>query len=56
METVYAFLKCYEPIKEGDGSSIILVWFQNPDQDPFAAVCEKLKTIDWGKEAKDYWL
>ena len=33
-ETGYAWLECLDPIKKGDGSYLILVWFQSKEQDP----------------------
>jgi len=53
-ETIYADLECFAPIKEGDGSRLILVWFQDSSQDPFTVAIEKLKTIHWEKHAEDY--
>jgi len=52
----YAWLVAREPIKQGSGSHLILVWLQNGNQDPFAVAAEKLENIDWEKHAFDFWL
>jgi len=56
LETVYVELECFVPIKEGDGSALVLVWFQNPGDDPFIIAKEKLKGIIWEEKAKDFEL
>ena len=56
-ETWHAFLTCSLPIgdkSEYDGSHLVLIWFQNADQDPFALAKEHLKQINWEKYAKDF--
>jgi len=53
---VYAWLTNSEPISEGDGSHLILVWFQDSGQDPFVVAKEKIEKIIWEKEAKDFAL
>lgn len=53
-EVVYANLVCHAPIKEGDGSHLVLAWFQDHNQDPFTMASEKIKTIDWEKKAEDF--
>ena len=58
-ETWHAWLTCSLPIgykSEYDGSHLILIWFQNTDQDPFTLAEEHLKQIDWEKYAKDFAL
>lgn len=40
--------------KDIDGSSLILVWFQNSDEDTFKNATLYFKEIDWKKEAEDY--
>ena len=53
-EIVFVLLECWEPIERGDGSCLVLVWLQEPDQDPFSMVGPKLETVDWAKEARDF--
>ena len=50
----FAWLRCYQPIKEGAGSHLVVVWFQGKDADPFDEAGNRLRSIDWGKTAKDF--
>ena len=54
-ETGYAWCACDLPIEKGDGSYLILVWFQDSKQDPFAVLKERLKNVDWENEASDFY-
>jgi len=40
-------LDCGAGKKEGDCSDLILAWFQEPDEDPFAQAVSNLKKISW---------
>lgn len=52
---VIAWLECPNGIKENSyASRMIIVWYQEPDEDPFERAVANLKQIDWGKEAKDF--
>jgi hypothetical protein len=47
-------LECAAGTKEGDYSELIMAWFQENDEDPFAKVISNLKSIEWGKKAHAY--
>ena len=53
-EVVYVLLECAAAVNEGNGSYLVLVWFQHSNQDPFLLVKEKLEIIAWEKCAQDY--
>ena len=54
-ETIYAWIACEKPIKDGyQGSNLFLVWFQAPNQDPFVKAKEILKSYKWEDVAKDF--
>ena len=53
-EAVYVYLECAASVKEGHGLHLILVWFQEAGQDPFAMAAERIKSVDWEKEARDF--
>ena len=48
---VIVCLECSAGTKEGDYSDLILAWFQESDEDPFAKVISNLKNIVWGEKA-----
>jgi hypothetical protein len=54
--TAFAWLLCPEPVRDNqsDGSHLILVYFQNIDENPFSVVENKLKLIDWQRYADDF--
>ena len=51
---VYAWLTSSACLKEGDGSNLILVWFQEADVDPLIELKNVMRTLDWEKNAKDF--
>ena len=53
-EIVHVFLECGAAVKEGNGSYLILVWFQHSTQEPFKLAEDKLKIIDWQRCAQDF--
>ena len=48
---VIACLECASGTNEGDRSTLILAWFQDPDEDPFAKAVSNLKMINWEEKA-----
>jgi hypothetical protein len=51
---VIVWLTCNKGIKDGDLSDLILAWFQESDDDPFAKLISNLKKFNWEDKAKDY--
>jgi len=52
--TGYAWLRCYEPIKEGHGSHLVMVWLQDGESDPFKEISRRLGEINWEEQAGDF--
>ena len=51
---VMACLKCHTGVQGKDYSHLALVWFQEPDEDPFAKVISNLKEINWEEKAEGH--
>jgi hypothetical protein len=51
---VLAKLNCSESVKDGDCSDLILAWFQESDEDPFAKATTNLKKFSWEEKARTY--
>jgi len=49
-------LECSAGTKEGDYSDLILAWFQESDEDPFAKAASNLKMINWEEKAHGWWV
>lgn len=48
-----AWISSYTPLKDGDGSHLVVIWFsENPSCD-MVPVIDK---IDWEKHAEDWWM
>jgi len=53
---VIACLQCAAGTKEGDYSNLVMAWFQESDEDPFAKVVSNLKSIKWEEKAHGWWI
>jgi len=53
-EVVYARLECFHPVEKGEGSWLVLAWFQKPNQNPFRLLVKYLKEHNWKKLAADF--
>jgi hypothetical protein len=53
---VIVCLECAAGTNEGDYSDLILAWFQESDEDPFAKVISNLKNIEWEKRAHGWMI
>jgi hypothetical protein len=53
---VIVCLECAAGTKEGDYSELVLAWFQESDEDPFAKLITNLKGIDWKEKAHGWWI
>jgi len=53
---VIAWLSCCELIEDSTahGSHLVMVWFQQRDDDPFVKAVANLKEISWEDNAKDF--
>ena len=50
---VTACLECAAGTNERNRSDLILAWFQEADEDPFAKVVSHLRTISWEEKARE---
>lgn len=49
-------VQSYTAVKEGDGSHLLISFFKNEPYWEKEALNTILKDVDWGKNAKDYWI
>ena len=55
--TVIAWLECLRPLEDNSnefGSHLFLVWFQEPNEDPFAMAAKHFQKFLWQDKAKDF--
>jgi hypothetical protein len=52
----FAWLTCSSTVQDPaeHGSHLILIWFQNSEEDPFRKLFTLISSIDWEKHARDF--
>ena len=51
---VIAWIHCSQGVGAGESSDLVLAWFQEGDEDPFAKAASNLKAINWEEKAQSY--
>jgi hypothetical protein len=53
---VLAWLSCASTVKNADedGSHLVIIWFQESDEDPLSKFPELVTALDWESNARDF--
>lgn len=48
-----AWISSFDPIKDGDGSHVVAIWFSDNPSCDLIPIIDK---INWNQDAKDWWI